>query len=449
MSIEKQETKGRTKIISLFDPGTFVELGAYMRRRDGKDDGEYDAVICGYGAVEGKLAFAFVQDSDRTHGAMDEAGALKIERLYEQAIMNGAPVIGVFDSAGAVVFDGAGALSAYGRVMACVADASGVIPQIAYVSGVCSGLAAMTVAMFDFTVLADGRSELYVNPVSVTGKPQMPSAAIIAKDDSSATASVRNLVEILPQNNMSGTVNENLDAPERDCNVTGITGAALVGALADNGIYSELYAGEGKEIVTALASIGGKTVGVVASDSSVSDGGRISSAGADKAAKLVKFCDSFNIPIVTLVDSNGVEQSADDRLATSCARLASAYLDADCAKISAIVGNAYGAAFVLLGSRALGADIALALPTSLISTMTPDAAVAFVWNDKITKTASRDDIESEWKEKYASPKLAASNGDIDDIVAPEELRARICAALFMLESKADGIPTKKHLSMPL
>ena len=170
---------------------------------------------------------------------------------------------------------------------------------------------------------------------------------------------------------------------------------------------------------------------------------------AEKAAKLVRFCDSFNIPVVTLVDSEGIEQSADERLAPSCARLAAAYLDADCAMVSALVGKAYGASYVLLGTRALGADIALATEGALISTMPPESAVAFVWNDKITNSESREDIEAKWNEEYANAELAAANGDIDDVVAPEELRARICAALYMLASKADGIPSKKHTSMSL
>ena len=447
--MEKQETKGRGRIVSLFDPGTFVELGAYVRRRGEKGDvGEYDAVICGYGAVNGKLTFAFVQDSDRTAGAMDEAGALKIERLYEQAIMNGAPVIGVFDSAGAVVFDGASALSAYGRVMRCVSDASGVIPQIAYISGTCSGLAAMTAAMFDFSVSVDGQSDLYVNPTSITGKKTSDKTAVVAGNDGEALGAIKELLALLPQNNMDAAIAEPADDPNRPCNISGLCGIELVKAVADNGAATEIYADSGKDTVTALAKIGGATVGVVASNSSESCG-RITSAGAEKAAKLVRFCDSFNIPVVTLVDSEGIEQSADERLAPSCARLAAAYLDADCAMVSAVVGKAYGASYVLLGSRALGADIALATEGALISTMPPESAVAFVWNDKITNSESREDIEAKWNEEYANAELAAANGDIDDVVAPEELRARICAALYMLASKADGIPSKKHTSMSL
>ena len=164
--MEKQETKGRAVITSLFDAGTFVETGAYVRR-----PGEtYDAVLCGYGAVEGKLCFAFVQDSDRKKGAFDELGAKKIASLYEQAVRTGAPVIGVFDSAGAVVVDGVSVLSAYGKLMSCVSGASGIIPQIALVTGVCGGMAAVTAGLFDLTVTVKDTAELFVNPPVLAGK---------------------------------------------------------------------------------------------------------------------------------------------------------------------------------------------------------------------------------------------------------------------------------------
>ena len=166
MDMEKKDTMGRAAIVSLFDEGTFVEMGAFVRRQ-----GEtYDAVLCGYGAVGGKLTFAFAQDADRQKGAFDAVGAAKIARLYEQAVRTGAPVVGVLNSAGAVVTDGAGALSAYGQLMKCVSDASGIIPQIALVEGVCGGMAAVAAGLFDFTVTVKDRSELFVNPSMSAGR---------------------------------------------------------------------------------------------------------------------------------------------------------------------------------------------------------------------------------------------------------------------------------------
>jgi len=439
-----KETKGYEKIVSLFEPGTFVELGAHLRRRDANGDaGEYDAVICGYGAVNSKLTFAFVQDMSRTSGALDDIGAEKIRRLYEQAINNGAPVVGVFDSAGASVYDGTAALAAYGKVMKCVSDASGVVPQIAYITGVCSGISATIAAMFDITVTVDGVSELYVN----TGC-ELDIPAVKASNEADGAAKVRALIDILPQNNKSVADVAPLDDPARACNIDGMSGLDLVAAIADGGAVTQLYANDADGVVTALCHIGGRLAGVVATDAKT-DGGRLTSAGAKQAARLVKLCDSFNIPVVTLIDSLGVAEGEDRELATAGARLGALYLKATTAKVTAITGKAFGAPFLLLGSRALGADLAIAVNDAQMGAMTPDRAVAFVWNDKITADKSRADVEAEWTERYASAEAAAANGDIDDIVAPEELRARICSALYMLSAKADATPTKKHLSMPL
>ena len=411
LKFDKQETKGRSAMIALFDAGTFVEMGAFIRRRG--EEEPYDAIITGYGSVEGKLAFAFVQDSDRKAGALDGIGADKIEKLYAQAIRVGAPVIGVFDSAGAVVWDGASALSAYGRVMKCVSDASGIIPQIALISGSCTGMASAIAAMFDFTVAA--------------GEQATDLTALVTEDP---TAAVRSLVELLPRNNKDVNAVEPTDDIGRP--------VALdngVASIADNAALTTLYADMGKEITVALCRMGGETVGLVALN------GKLTADGARKAARLVSFCDSFSIPVVTLVDSEGVEYAD---AANAFAKLAKAYVTATTAKVTAVTGKAYGAAFTLMGSHALGADLALALEGSVISVLAPETAVAFAMNDKITDSKNRADVEAEWKETYASPVAAAESGDIDDVIPEAELRARIISALYMLAEKADGTPDRKH-----
>ena len=411
LKFDKQETKGRSAMIALFDAGTFVEMGAFIRRRG--EEEPYDAIITGYGSVEGKLAFAFVQDSDRKAGALDGIGADKIEKLYAQAIRVGAPVIGVFDSAGAVVWDGASALSAYGRVMKCVSDASGIIPQIALISGSCTGMASAIAAMFDFTVAA--------------GEQATDLTALVTEDP---TAVVRSLVELLPRNNKDVNTVEPTDDIGRP--------VALdngVASIADNAALTTLYADMGKEITAALCRMGGETVGLVALN------GKLTADGARKAARLVSFCDSFSIPVVTLVDSEGVEYAD---AANAFAKLAKAYVTATTAKVTAVIGKAYGAAFTLMGSHALGADLALALEGSVISVLAPETAVAFAMNDKITDSKNRADVEAEWKETYASPVAAAESGDIDDVIPEAELRARIISALYMLAEKADGTPDRKH-----
>lgn len=453
--MEKQETKGRTLIAALFDAGTFVEMGAFVRRKGEKD--AYDALLCGYGAVNGKLTFAFVQDSDRMKGAFDETGAAKLENLYAQAVRMGAPVIGVFDSAGAVVYDGAPALTAYGRFMKCVSDASGIVPQIALVRGVCAGMAAVVCSLFDLTVTVKDVSEVYVNPPFTVGKETGSTAyaaanglsALTVADENAAVASVREIVSLLPMNNQECADTEPDDDPNRAV-AEGLSGAALVSALADNGRVVTLYADYAPEMIVALCKMGGRLTGVVANDPAV-NGGRLTSAGAAKASRMVSFCDSFSIPVVSLVDSAGVVATADPTLAPALAKLASAYLTASTAKVSAVVGKAYGAAFTLMGSRALGADLALAVDSeeTVISVLDPETAVAFVWNDKIAAGKSRADVEAEWTETYACARAAAESGDVDDVIPARELRARLCAALYMLAGKADGIPDRKHGILPL
>ena len=429
-TMEKLETKGRAKMMSLFDAGTFVEMGAYIRRTP--EDDAYDAVLCGYGAVGGQLVFAFVQDSDKNHGALDAVGAEKIQRLYTQALRSGAPVIGVFDSAGAMVLDGASALSAYGKVMKCVEGASGIIPQIAYVSGNCLGMAATIAAMFDVTITVKGETDMYVSAPTTSDR-----ATYTAEDESDAIATLRGLVDLLPRNNKDNEAIDPTDDINRRVNATDAK------SLADNGQVVNLYEGFATDVTTSLARMGGVTVGIISAD------GLLTAKGARKATRLINLCDSFSMPVITLVNSEGVDNTADAELAGALATMASAYVRATCPKISVVVGKAYGAAFTWLGSRALGADLALALESAVISVMNPSTAVAFLWNDQITTEKSRADVEAEWMATKASPEAAAGSGDIDDIVPAEELRARLISAIYMLSECAVNTPDRKHGNLPL
>ncbi len=433
--MEKMETKGRTKMLSLFDGGTFVEMGAFLRRTP--EEETYDAVICGYGAIQGKLVFAFVQDSDKNHGALDATGATKIEKLYEQAIRSGAPVIGVFDSAGAMVADGVSALSAYGRVMKCVERASGVIPQIAYVTGNCLGMAATVAAMFDMTVTLK-ETDMYVSaPVAHDAI-----AGYVAEDDAEAQRVISTLVDMLPSNNKEYAATETADLLDRQ--ITPANSAQdMLAQLGDNGQIVELYGGYASDVTTAMARMGGVTVGVIYAQ------GMLSVKGARKAARMVSLCDSFSMPVITLVDATGVENAEDAEQASAYARLATAYINATCPKISIVVGKAYGAAFTMLGSRALGADMAWCVEDATISVMDPTTAVAFLWNDKITADKTRAEVEAEWMAEMASATAAAQSGDIDDIIPMAELRQRIISAVYMLSGCAVKAPDRKHGNLPL
>lgn len=449
---EKENSRGREAIVSLFDAGSFVEMGAYIRR-DG-ENAPYTAVLCGYGSVDGKLAFAFAQDTDRISGALDAIGARKIERLYEEAIRVGAPVVAVLDSAGAVIHDGAEALAAYGRVLKCVSSASGIIPQIAVIGGTCTGLSAVIASMYDVTITVKGESNIAFHVAKAPEADTTPVAescglsAINCENRDAAVHAARDLIDLLPRNNRDVADVEPFDSVTRPVVADGLTGIALIKAIADRGRAGRrnvisLYDGFASELCTALCTIGGRVCGVIATDASEHDG-KLTPKGARKAARFVSFCDSFSLPIVTLVDSLGVDVSAPREPAPAFGKLAKAYITATTAKITVTVGNAVGAAFTLLGSRAMGADLTLALPEAMISPLPPSVAVAFLWNDKITASTPREAVEAEWMATEASPVRAAESGEIDDIVAPAELRARLASALYMLAEKADSTPDRKH-----
>jgi acetyl-CoA carboxylase carboxyltransferase component len=453
--MEKGTTVGCAKIAALFDAGTFVETGAFMKRGD-----DLTGVVCGYGAVNGKLVYAFAQDSDRKKGAIDALQAEKIAMLYSMAQRNGAPVVGMFDSVGATVADGASVLSAYGKLLRVVSDASGIIPQIAIINGVCAGMAATVAAMFDVVVTIKDKSELYVNAPFLAGKEigttdytaQNGLASITAEDEEDALARAVQLVSMLPSNcDEETTIDYVTDDINRTVAVEDLTGKELIETLCDAETFVALGDAYATEMITGFACFGGVTCGVVANDAAV-NGGVITCDGAKKAAKLIGFCDSFSIPVVTLVDSIGVETGAEAEgapLAAQLGKLAMAYATANTAKIGVVCGKAYGAAFTLMGSKALGADMVYALPTSEISVMAPASAVAFLWNDKITEEVTRADLIEKWTRECASPEAAAADGSIDDVVKANELRQRICAAVYMLMMKNAGTPARKHCNLPL
>ena len=454
--MEKSTTVGTQKIAALFDAGTFVETGAYMKRVGA----DLAGVVCGYGAIGGKLVYAFAQDSDRKKGAFDALQAEKIAMLYKMAMKNGAPIVGVFDSAGAVIGDGASVMSAYGKLLKCVSDSSGVIPQIALISGVCAGMSATVAAMFDLVVTVKDQSELFVNAPFIVGKEIADSeatsknglASISAESESDAYAKIAKLIALLPSNNEEGVVAEEItDDINRTVSIDGLSGAALVNALADASEFIEIGKEYAQELTVGFASFGGVLCGVIASNNAISNGA-ITVDGTKKAAKMISLCDSFSIPVLTLVDSVGVEVSSEAEgapLASQLGKLAMSYASADTAKITAVVGKAYGAAFTLLGSKALGADMVFALPTSEISVMAPASAVAFLWNDQITEDVTRADLEAKWVSENASAVAAASDGSVDDVINPAELRQRICAAVYMLMMKNTGEPARKHCNLPL
>ena len=452
----KGRLTGQVRMASIFDEGTFVEIGKYAKASANEfnnQSNEFEGVLTGYGAIDGRLVFAFAQDFSRMKGAVGEMHAKKIAALYELAIKNSAPVIGVFDSAGAYVLEGVAALSGYGKIMNCVSRANGIIPQIAVIAGVCSGSMATIASMFDFTIACEDNGEFYVNPPFIMNKKEngkelgsIKSASkcglidYICAGEACAYAKVRELLGYLPQNCADGTVytmsNDEINrlTPEVESivNTDGYDMKSVLASISDNAVFCERADMYAPEMLTGFITLNSMVVGIVANAPSV-NGGRITADAAKKAAKHIAFCDNFDIPILTLVDTEGYDISVESEKAPysdALAELAYGFSVSDNAKVSVVLGKAYGAAYTLMCSKSLGADIAFALDSAKISVMPTDSAVAFVNGGKVT-----DEQRAEWDATMASPVLAARNGDIDDIISYGELRQRVAAAFEMLSDK--------------
>ena len=424
---------GADSLSSIFDNGNYTEIGAHITRKADSDTPE--GVVCGYGPVDGRLVFAFSQDSASLGGAFDSRSAKKIGNLYELALKSGAPVVGVFGCGGSVVTEGSSLLSGLGKLFSCISLASGEIPQIALVNGTCTGSLAVAASMFDLTVTVKG-SELSFGSAFATGADaslaaETGIAAIEADSEAEAYAKLRTLVSALPDSAECGPA----FADETDLNrPTGISDAkdtkALIAAISDNATFIELYEKLGGGITVGLAPVAGRYVGIVAAH------GEIEAKGAKKGAEFISFCSAFGLPIITLIDSEGFETSEKaekEGIALAIAELAGAYRMSSGAKLSAVVGSACGAILPVLGTREGAADVSFALDNAVIAPMTPAKSVAFLMNDKITAEKSREELEAEWAANEASADKAAVNGDIDFIVTLDELRPRLCSALLMLE----------------
>lgn len=459
----------RGRIEALFDEGTFMESGKFVRRTPdelgGVGDDSFEGVICGWGSVGGKLVFAFSQDYSRTKGALTEAQAAKIEEIYRLALENGAPVIGIFDSAGALLPEGVRALAGYSRIMSCASKASGVIPQIAIIPGTCAGSASVIAGMFDFIIISDTKGNVSFNAPFVLGNETAGKsefvqksglAALSAKNDGECIALAKLLLSFLPMNNMEGTVEDfSRDSANRLIDISAYTASGnskeLIAAIADDAKYLELYSEYAKEMTVGLISLNGTVCGIVANNKAEA-GGILTAGAARKAARMITFCDSFDIPVITILDSEGPDVSLEAEAspyAAELAKLAFAYSTAKCPMITLIAGEAYGAHFSLMGAKALGADVVLALDSAKIGVMSAKRAVAFLLNDKITEDVSRSDLEAKWDSKIGTPVAAASAGEVDDIIDGSEARVRIAGALMMLSAKSKCAPSRRHTNMPL
>ena len=423
----------RARMDVIFDEGTFAEVGAFIG-----DGEEFCPVVTGYGAVDGMLVFAFSQDYSRLHGAMGKAHAKKICKIIEMALEVNAPVIGVFDSAGAKIDEGSDALNACGEVISSLAFSKGMIPTIAVIAGPCGGAGAVAASLCDVIIVAEKTGSLYMVPSSMLedktlGKPEKLAetgvSAITAEDDASACLAARAICRYFtPEMITSDDGNRAFDAsvfenPKYDVH-------SVIGSLFDAGSFTELFAKRAPQMTVGLASMNGRVCGVIANNPSFKDG-KMCPGACEKAVKLIKLCRTIDVPVVTLVDGVGVgttDKIEIGGVAGKLAELAMAY-SASARKVTVITGEAYGTAYSVLGSKALGADFVLALDRAKISPMNPVSAVEFL--GEVYDESKVDEIAAKWADENASPLEAAKKGYVDDIIEASELRARVASALEM------------------
>lgn len=423
----------RARMDVIFDEGTFAEVGAFIG-----DGEEFCPVVTGYGAVDGMLVFAFSQDYSRLHGAMGKAHAKKICKIIEMALEVNAPVIGVFDSAGAKIDEGSDALNACGEVISSLAFSKGMIPTIAVVAGPCGGAGAVAASLCDVIIVAEKTGSLYMVPSSMLedktlGKPEKLAetgvSAITAENDTSACLAARAICRYFtPEMITSDDGNRAFDAsvfenPKYDVH-------SVIGSLFDAGSFTELFAKRAPQMTVGLASMNGRVCGVIANNPSFKDG-KMCPGACEKAVKLIKLCRTIDVPVVTLVDGVGVgttDKIEIGGVAGKLAELAMAY-SASARKVTVITGEAYGTAYSVLGSKALGADFVLALDRAKISPMNPVSAVEFL--GEVYDESKVDEIAAKWADENASPLEAAKKGYVDDIIEASELRARVASALEM------------------
>lgn len=459
----KAVTPARERLLKLFDADSFVELDAYT-----KSCGETVGVVIGYGAIEGSTVFAFAQDSSVNDGAVGRVHAAKIKKVYDLAVKTGAPVVGIYDSNGADLKEGNDALTAYGEMLLSSNNISGVVPQISVVVGTCASSAAMVAASADFVVMSEDAQLFMTAPFTVKangedveGAGSAANAAkagvahFVEKTADEAVAKARAIVSMLPINNLStvplcefSAVENTADYLRAACeNISGTDVKELVSTVVDANSVVEIQKDFAEGAFAALATLGGFTVGVAATVSET-----IGRDECAKIARLVSICDAFQIPVITFVNTQGFESSAASELAglvRESAKLAHVYAEATTPKVSVILGDAFGPAYIALAGRNANADAVLAWPSAVVSPLNPKTAVAIMYGNEITADKSREEVENEYRTEKAGAFNAAADGVVDDVIDPAATREALISALDMLEGKRVTKLPKKHGNMPL
>ncbi len=467
----------RVRVNKLLDEASFVEVGAFVKPRSTNfnlvsKDAPADGVVTGYGTINGRLVYVYSQDETVLGGALGEMHAKKISTIYDMALKMGAPVIALLDSAGVRLQESTDALEGFGDIFFKQSTASGVIPQISAVLGTCGGGATLLPSLSDITLMSSANGKLFVNsPNALAGADEdageLTSAAfhaettgivdIVCDTDDDCLAAIRNLIDLLPSNNQEeapmvephddiNRISESLDQVIGE----GLDGRALISEIADDKTIVELRAGYATDVVTAIAHLGGFSVGMIANQTTSGDG-RLTAAGMEKIADFVNLLDSFDIPVINFVDTTGFAATlAEEKagLSKTAAKMTSAFANATTAKVAVIVNRAYGTAYVASNSKHIGADFVYAWPTAKILTMDAASAVKIMYTDEIAAgtldAAGIAEKTAQYEAEQGDPFTAASRGYIDDIIEPAATRKRLVAVLEMLYSKYVTQPAKKH-----
>jgi propionyl-CoA carboxylase beta chain len=490
--IEKQHEKGkltaRERIELLVDEGTFVELNPFIEHRsrdfglEGKK-GPGDGVVTGYGKVNGRPIYLFSQDFTVFGGALGEMHAKKIANVMDLAAKNGAPFVGLNDSGGARIQEGVVSLDGYGHIFYRNAIYSGVIPQISVIMGPCAGGAVYSPAITDFVFMVDKTSQMFITGPkvieTVTGEKISSedlggakvhntisgNAHFSGQTEQEVLAEVRKLLSYLPQNNEEKA--PRIDTEGNDDYRPDLTDVIPFDALrpydvrkvieqvVDEKSFMEIHKDFAKNIVVGLARIKGEVVGLVCNQPKVLAGG-LDIDSSDKASRFIRFCDSFNIPIITFEDVTGFFPGVKQEhggIIRHGAKILYAYSEATVPKLTVILRKAYGGAYVALNSKSIGADLVFAWPNAEIAVMGPQGAANIIFAREIAESsdpeATRAQKIEEYREKFANPYVAASQGMVDDVIDPRETRIKIVQALEMLRNKKEDRPKKKHGNIPL
>ncbi len=486
---DSNKLTARERINALLDEGSFVEIDAFVTHRChefGMEavDAPAEGVVTGYGTVDGRLTYVYAQDFTVIGGSLGEMHAKKICKVMDMAAKMGAPIIGMNDSGGARIQEGVDALAGFGEIFVRNTQYSGVIPQISVIMGPCAGGAVYSPAITDFIFMVDKTSKMFITGPqvvkSVTGEDVSAEdlggskvhaeksgvAHFTAPSDEECIAQIRKLLSYLPQNNLEeapytapvdpiNRLSEKLttivpDEPNKAYDVK-----EVINEIVDAGSFFEVQEGFAQNIVVGFARFNGASVGIVANQPKVK-AGSLDIDSSNKAARFVRFCDSFNIPLVTLTDVPGYFPGKDQEqggIIRHGAKLLYAYSEATVPKINVITRKAYGGAYIAMSSKHIGADLVMAWPTAEIAVMGPDGAANIIFKKEIADSANpiatRAEKIQEYSNKFASPFVAAQRGYVDDVIEPDSTRPRIIAALEMLASKRETRPSKKHGNLPV